>query len=388
VSAPVIPPARSRLAVGVAFAGQGFCFAALVTRIPALQDRFDLGEGALAALLALVPVIAGVGSVTAGMAAARVGSRPVLRAYGPVVPLSLVAVGASGSLPLLVAALLVVGLGLGSVDATMNMQGVALQGRYGRSIMAGFFAVFSLAGIAGAGAAALAAHLDWSLLAFFALIAVLLVPCQVAVGRNLLPRNAADVEPDVLDRRVPWRPIAVLGAVITCVYVIDSSISNWSAVYLTDGLGSDESVAALAYAAYALTTLLGRAFADRVVRARGPVRLVRAGGILGAVGLVVAAVAPEAWIAIAGFALVGFGLCAALPFAFVAADSHDPSGSGIAVARVNVANYVGFVLGAPLVGVVAELSSLRVGFLLLVPVSLVLAGLAARFQPVPRVATG
>ena len=375
---------RARRAVAVAFAGQGVCTAALVTRIPALQDRFDLSEGTLAGLLAVVPIVAGVGSVVAGSMAARLGSRPVLRVLGPVVPLALVLVGLSGSMIELVAALILVGFGLGAVDATMNMQGVAVQTEYGRSVMASFFAVWSLAGIAGAAAASVAAATDLSLLGFFAILAVLLIPFQLVAGRWLLPRNAADTDSvDVLDARIPWRPIAVLGAVITCVYVIESSVSNWSAVYLNDGLGSSESVAALAYAAYALAMLVGRLFSDRAVGRRGPVRLVRAGGIVAAGGLVVVSLAPSATVALLGFAVVGLGLCAALPFAFVAADAHDPLGSGTAVARVNVANYVGFVLGAPLVGVVAEFSSLRVGFFLLVPVALVVAGLANSFDPTP-----
>jgi MFS family permease len=103
----------------------------------------------------------------------------------------------------------------------------------------------------------------------------------------------------------------------------------------------------LAYAAYALFMLIGRTFADHLVGRRGVQWLITAGGLLAAVGLLVVAFAPTAVIAIAGFAIVGLGISPVLPMAFVAASHHDPRHTGIAVARVNVGNYIGFVIGAP-----------------------------------------
>jgi predicted MFS family arabinose efflux permease len=86
-------------------------------------------------------------------------------------------------------------------------------------------------------------------------------------------------------------------------------------------------------------------------------------------------------VALVGFGLLGVSLCLVLPLAFVAADAHDPSDSGVAVARVNVFNYVGFVLGAPLVGLLAEATGLRAAFLALVPIASALLLLAPRFAP-------
>ena len=57
----------------VAYIGQGVCFAVLVTRIPALQEKFGLSDGVLGLLVGLVPIIAGVGSVVAGSAFGIIG---------------------------------------------------------------------------------------------------------------------------------------------------------------------------------------------------------------------------------------------------------------------------------------------------------------------------
>lgn len=379
---------RARWAGAVAYAGQGVCFAALVTRIPALKDRFELDDGTLALLLAVVPLVAGVGSVLAGNLASKVGAAPLVRVMGPVVPLSLVAVGLSSSMPMLVAVLVVVGLALGSVDAAMNTHGVAVQARYGRSLMASFYAIFSLAGIVGAGLAFLAADSSLSLASFFAIIAAVLIPIQLIAGPLLLrglvePDGTVDeVSPDHPGIvQVPWRPIVLIGIALTCVYIADSAASNWSAVYLTDGLGSSESVAALAYLVYALTTLIARTVIDRGVMSRGVVPIVRAGGLLAALAALIVAVAPGPVLGLAGFAVLGIGIAPVIPLAFTAAASHDPGGTGVAVARVNVFNYAGFVLGAPLIGLVAEVSSLRWAFAVLVPVLLVAVALAPRFRP-------
>ena len=383
------PLRRARASVAVAYAVQGVCFAALVTRIPALKDRFDLSDASLALLLAVVPIVAGAGSVLAGVAAPRVGSAVVLRVMGPVVPLSLVAVGSAPTLGVLVAVLVLVGLGLGSVDAAMNMQGVQVQEGYGRSVMGSFYAVFSLAGIVGALLASVAASSELTLAAFFGIVAVVVVPAQLIVGPWLLrgASGTAASEAEVVRPHVtvPWGPIAAIGVVLTCVYVADSSASNWSAVYLTDELGSTESVAALGYACYALATLLGRTVVDRLVARTGPVALVRGGGLLAAAAALGVALAPGSPAALAAFAVLGLAVAPVIPLAFTAAAEHDPLGSGVAVARVNVFNYVGFVLGAPLVGVVAESSSLRWGFAVLVPVLLLVPLLAGSFRPLPRV---
>ena len=381
---PALDLRRARLAVTVAYIGQGVCFAALVTRIPALQEKFALSDGALGLLVGLVPIIAGVGSVLAGTMVERHGSRPVLRVMGPVVPLSLVAVGFAPHVAVLLVALVALGFGLGAVDAAMNIAGVRVQDDMGRSLVAGFYAAWSLAGFVGALLASAAAGTTLSLGLFFLLIALVLIPLQVLVGSRLLPGHPT---PQVLssDRAViHWRPVMLVGIALMCVYIADSGASTFGAPYLRTGLGSTESVAALAFAAYALMTVVGRLIVDRYVDRIGPVPLVRVGGFVAVVAALGIALAPSPAFALAAFALLGLGICPAIPLAFTAAASHDKTSSGLAVARVNVFNYAGFVIGAPLIGGIAEGASLRWAFAVLVPVLLVVPLLAGWFRVAPH----
>ncbi len=375
-----------RLAVSTAFFCQGFAFATLITRIPAIQDRFGFSEGGLAMILAAVPIVAGVGSVVAGLLAVRYHSAAVLRVCALIVAGGLVTVGASttaGSFPGLLFALALMGFGLGSVDATMNMQGIGVQAALGRSVMASFYAWWSLATILGALAASVAAATSVSLLVFFGVVATVLIPVGLFASTRFVRNEAADeAVPDPLaaSAAVPWRPLLIFGVAVVGAFIIDSSVSNWSALDLTDVLGATESVAALAYAGYALFMLIGRVFADRIVGRRGAQWLITAGGLVAAAGLLVVALAPTPLIAIAGFSVVGLGISPVLPLAFVAASHHDPGNTGIAVARVNVGNYIGFVIGAPLVGLIGEFSSLQVGFAVLILVALGISVTARSFD--------
>ncbi len=375
---------RARLAVIVAYVGQGISFAVLVTRIPALQEKFALSDGALGLLVGLVPIIAGVGSVLSGTFVEKRGSRAVLRVMGPVVPLSLVVVGFAPDIPVLMVGLVALGFGLGAVDAAMNIAGVRVQDDMGRSLVAGFYAAWSLAGFVGALLASAAAGSSLSLGLFFALVAVVLVPLQLAVGHWLLPGHPT---PQVLhsDKAViHWRPVMLVGIALMCVYIADSGASTFGADYLHKGLGSTQSVAALAFAAYALMTVVGRLIVDRWVDRIGAVPLVRTGGLVAVVAAVGIAIAPSPAFAIASFALLGLGICPAIPLAFTAAASHDKTSSGLAVARVNVFNYAGFVIGAPLIGGIAEGASLRWAFAVLIPVLLVVPLLAGWFRVAPH----
>ena len=176
----------ARIAASVTFAVQGLCFAVVIARVPVLQEKFHLDDSQLTLVLGAVPIVAGVGSVLAGVLAPRVGSGTVLRAGNLGVAAAAAATGLVSTMPLLYAAVASLGLFLGVVDATMNMQGVAVQRRYGRSILASCHAWWSIAAIAGAAAAIVAA--DVPLDVFLASVAAVGAVLALAAGPRLLKR--------------------------------------------------------------------------------------------------------------------------------------------------------------------------------------------------------
>src|SRR5205823_11763243 len=117
----------------------------------------------------------------------------------------------------------------------------------------------------------------------------------------------------------------------------------------------------------------------------GPVRAVTVGGVVGIVGLLVVVAANTPALGIAGFAILGLGLCVVVPQSFSAAGALDPAGTGVAVARVNLFNYVGFVVGAALIGTVANGASLRWAFVVPAALALVIVALAPSFAVARRI---
>ncbi|WP_405870426.1 MFS transporter [Streptomyces sp. NBC_00005] len=377
---------RGRASLAFSFFAQGATFALLVTRIPAIQDRYGVSDALLPAFLAAVPILAGVGSVTTEQLVKRISPSVLLRCLQPVVLLALLGVGSGEHLAELGIALGAFGLAVGGLDASMNMLGVSLQRAYGRSIMLSFHAVFSLGGIVGASLAWAGAHWHLALWVSYLPVVAVLLPATLVGSRWYVGGDASlDVreEGEGQGQTVVFKLLLPLCLVMTFAYIGDSTVSNWSAKYLKDVLGSSEQLSTVPYNVYMVTTLLGRSLGDLGVRRFGAVAVVRLGALVAAAGFAVVALAPGAWVGMLGFTLLGLGLCVLVPQTFAAAGRLFPNASDAAVARLNVFNYVGFLIGSPLVGALGDTWSYRGA--MIVPMVLVLVTLfyARSFAPQP-----
>nr|WP_161560462.1 MFS transporter [Streptomyces antimycoticus] len=377
---------QGRASLAISFFVQGAIFALLVTRIPALQDRYGISDALLPLFLAAVPILAGVGSVGTEHLVKRMRPGLVLRVVQPIVSVALLAAGSGTTVWQLAAALAVFGLTVGALDASMNMLGVSLQRAYGRSIMLGFHGAYSLGGIAGASLAWVGAHWDLPLPTLYAPLVATLVPVALIASRWYVDRQGDDQADDQADDHgaaVSMRALLPLCLVMAFAYIGDSTVSNWSAKYLEDVLHSSEQLATVPYNVYMVTTLLGRSFGDFGVRRFGAVAVVRTGALLAGAGFAVVAAAPGPWVGMGGFTLLGLGLCVLVPQTFAAAGRLFPGASDAAVARLNIFNYVGFLIGSPLVGALGGAWNYRAA--MLVPMALVLVTIryARSFTPVP-----
>lgn len=374
---------RARLACFAAFAIQGLTFASLITRLPTIKDRFDLSDYDVLVVLGVVAVLSAVGSLAAGHAARRYGSAVVLRVALAVGSVCAASVALVGGLAGLVVAVGSYGVAVGAVDAAMNMQGVAVQDRYGRSIMVGFHAMWSGAAVVGGGYAALTLALDWPLLPSLAVVAAVGLLVNAVLLRDLLRSGdpLAASAPSTAAHRVPWVPVLLIGLPTFAMWYADSATSAWGGIYLVDGLRADESAGPLAFTAYQAVLLLVRLVGDRVVRRVGAAAVVRCSGLLATTALALIVLAPSVPVVIAGFGLLGAGLSMIPPLSFVAAGHLDVDGGTQAVARVNVSNYLGYLLAALTLAVVAEQVDPRAMFVLPLLLSPVIGLMARQFVP-------
>ncbi|MBB6629042.1 MFS transporter [Nocardioides sp. KIGAM211] len=363
---------RSRLAAAAAFLTQGLVFISLTTRLPDFTDRWDIGELYLSLLLLMMVLLAGAGSVLAETLAQRRDSASMLRAGLLVIAVGVVVIAVAPVEAAFVAGMAVYGVGLGVIDATTNMQAVALEHRYGRPILPSFHGAWTLGGIAGAGLALATASLPLETLA-----AVAVVPLAVAFA-PLLPRVGS--APDLsAAAAVPWRPILLVGLGMVLFYMVDTATQTWGPLYLDDTFDTPSRLVALATLPYLVASGVLRLAGDGLVARHGVVTVLRVGALVGAVALAVVVFAPTWPVAVLGFTLLGAGLAVVAPLSFSAA-ARIAGGEGLdpavrqarvdaVIARFNQFNYLGALLGSVLTGVVGS-GSLRVGFA--VPMVLVL----------------
>jgi MFS family permease len=364
---------RARGAVTAAYAAQGLGYAVIVTSLPALKERQGVDDTIVTILVLGVAILAAGGSVLANLVAVRAGSRPAL-ALGLVLQgLALPLIAIPTPVPLFVAAFALFGVGLGRVDAAAAMQGVALQRAYGRPLLGGFFAALTAAAIAGAllvslvSASALAAGVALATAGVVALVIGAAGSRMFAVegADGLDGVDAAAKASEPRERvRLPRAGIWAFGFVILAAFVVDSAVSTWSTVYLYDGLAAVPWLAPLGYAAYQAAVLATRLVTDHLLPPLGPRRLVTIAVVLSVAGCVVVALAPVPGLAVVGFTLAGVATGVLVPVAFGAAGDLDPAHSDQVIARVNLFNYAGAILGAVAVGVVAEGTGLGLAFLL------------------------
>src|SRR5215210_1042242 len=374
----------ARRAVTVIFLLNGVLMGSWAARIPAVKERLDLGEAELGLALGLVALGALVAMPVSGWMSARGGSRRTTRFAFVLCCLTIPLPALAPAYAVLLPAALLLGAGNGSLDVAMNAHGVAVERRHESPILSSFHAAFSCGALAGAGTSALAASADldvrWHLLAVAAAaLAVGIVAC-----RSLLPADA-DHAGEEAGPLLAWPPRALwaVGAVGFCALVCEGATADWSAVYVRESLESSAGVAALAFAAFSATMTIGRLLGDRLTSAWGPEALVRRGGLLSAAALAAALLIGHPVAAIAGFALLGIGIATMVPVVFRAASEVDGVTPGVGIAAASTMGYFGFLVAPPIIGGIAELTTLPFALGLLVLLSLVMAALAPRVRRSP-----
>jgi MFS family permease len=379
---------RSRVSILGYFFILGVAFAVWGARLPAIKESLHLSDGQLGLALFAMPAGSVLTLPVSGRIADRVGLVRMLRVAGALNPAALVLLGLAPDLAVLMAALAVYGALFGLLDVSMNACAARLELGYGRPVMSSLHAGYSIAGLAGAGIGGISAWLGVGLLPTFAATAAALIALSLLLGPRVLlpeapPAPAHTGETPGPTMRQITAVIWILGLLALCGQVGEGSAGDWSAVYLHANLGTAPGVAAVALAAFSVTMAAGRAVGDRLAARFGPVRLVRASGLVAGLGLTggllagsaagLRPVGPAA--AIAGFALLGAGLAGIFPQIVTVAARLDPARAGRNIGRIAAVSYSGLLSGPVAIGAIASATGLRNA--LLVPAALALLVAAA-----------
>lgn len=325
-----------------------------MVRVPALQDQVGVTTETLALGLALVPVIAGIGSLAGGLVVHHRGSRLVLRVTAPLVPVAVLVASSSTSMPALLVSLAGVGLVLGAADAAMAIQALVVQRSTHRPVIGRGYAFFAIGGIAASLIASATTAAGWTPAQTALLVAALGVPVSVTAGFFLPHERYVEEDPvDAADAARPARRLAAPALAVVSAQIVDAAVSTWAALFLHVGLGIDEAGAALGYGAYAFASTGARLVTDRLLVRRSHQRVILAAAALGGGGALALALSDGLIPALLALGLLGLGVGPIVPSAFVAV-GRDPRSVPRDIARLNACNYVGYLVGTPLVSAVAS----------------------------------
>lgn len=355
----------------------GVMFATWGVHVPTVKAHYGLGEQALA----LAMLAGGVGALMAlaqaGRIVGRFGPSNVAAAMGV---LCCASVASLLALPFY-AALLVVMLAFGItgslLDVAVNVEATEIERQSGRPLMSGFHGMFSLGGMAGAGLGSAAPALGLTAQGHLFVATGLGAVAVLVASRAMLP-----VEPAAAGEKhplsIPRGPLLLLGVLASMGLITEGAMYDWSVLFMQQERASDASTAALAYASFSGAMAAGR-FAGDWVRARtSPTPLMRVSGVLAAAGMALALAVPSPVVALTGFALVGLGLSNVVPVLFSAASQVPGVSPAHGIAAVSGVGYLGMMAGPPLIGLVAEHSSLTAGLVVVVVFAVFMALSAKR----------
>ncbi|MES2940547.1 MAG: MFS transporter [Pseudomonadota bacterium] len=355
----------------------GALFATWGVHVPTIKRHYALGEQALA----IAMLASGVGAVVALLQAGRVLARHAPRHVVPAT--AVVCVGAVGSLlapsayGLLLALMLAYGMAGAIFDVAINDEATTMEARAGRPLMSGFHGMFSLGGMAGAAAWAVLAALGASPAQHLAGAAGVLGLLALAASAFML-RERRQAPAGGVPLSLPRGPLALLGLLAAIGLVGEGAMYDWSVLYLRQELDAPTGLASLGYASFSGAMAAGRFGGDWVRERIAPATLLRISGGLGAAGMALALAVPHPGAALAGFALVGLGFANIVPVLFSAAGQLPGIAAAHGIAAVSSLGYFGMMAGPPLIGFIAEASSLTAGLLVVIVFAMVVAVLARR----------
>ncbi|RMI06878.1 MFS transporter [Cellulomonas triticagri] len=377
---PTTTERRARAAVAALFLTNGALFANLVPRYPQIKDDLGLGNAVYGLAVAAFPAGALLAGLAAGVLVRRFGSARVAVAGTVLTATTVMLAGASPSLGLFALALLAAGGSDAITDVAQNAHGLRVQRRYRRSIINSFHALWSAGAVLGGvmAAGAIAAGVPRGV--HLAVSGVVFAAVALVAYRFCLPGADADGaahDPDQPSAAVPAQPapaagvargrvvlmLAGLVVIGIAACLVEDAGTSWATLYLSTSLGAPAAIATTGYIALAAAQFVGRAVGDRFVDRFGQRTVARAGGLLIAGGMGAAVAFPTVPGTILGFAAAGFGVATLGPAAMQAADELPGLKPGTGLTIASWLMRIGFLASPPLVGLVADATSLRVGLL-------------------------
>lgn len=383
-------PVRARTGISLLFFVNGATFTNLVPRLPQIKHTFGLADGVYGLTVALGPLGALVAAMFAVFLIRRFGARRVAVFGSLIICLAIAALGFAPKIWVVGLFMVLAGAADSVTDAAQNVHAVQVEDYYQKSIMNSLHALWSLGAAVGAAIGAAAAEFDipigWHLSASgLVLVAVAITAGKLAdVPPKISERNLSDESTSAknetehaLDRAV-WVSLILLGVLAVSGVIVEDFGSSWSVLYLNREAGATIGTAGLGYTVIIGVQFIGRIIGDPLTDRFGRVNMVRLGGVLIALGGLIVVAFPIPWAVFVGYALMGYGCATIIPGAYAAAGRLPGLKEGTGITVVSWIMRAGMLVSSPIIGALAQATSLRVGSGLVLVSGLAIIALASK----------
>ena len=385
--------ARWRWTITGAFGLGGVTVSAWGPRLPAIKAGLGIDTATIGLLLAGVTVGAILGLLASTAVLHWLGGRRAIGGAVLLIAAAMTVMGLAlilGSVPLVAAGFVIVGVGIGALDVLINVEGAAVEQAAGRTLMPMMHAAWSIGAAVGSGIGAACAALGVTPAAQFIAEAVLIA--AAALGTAGIPqRSRAPARQPSQDRAAKLRQwlrgwldvrLLLIGVVMLGVELGEGSANNWLTLAVRNDHGQTAAVAALFFTAFAAGEGVARIFGGPIVDRLGRVRTIRVTTALGVIGVVLFIQAGNRWIVLAGVLLWAVGVSMGFPLGMSAAAESGPDPA----ARVSVVASIGYfanLAGPPAIGVLAQAAGLLNALWLIVALFLTAFAAAGSLRPRP-----
>jgi MFS family permease len=377
------------LAAFVTFAANGVAFASWVTRTPDIREALRIDNAAVGLIILGLSLGSMLGLSLSGQLVARFGARPIVAIGASLIGLGVAIVGVGtglSAIPIVAVGMVLTGLGFGLAEVAVNVEGAAIEGVMGRSILPGLHGAYSLGALAGSGLGALAQLSGVSVIVHLVFAGLISLAAPLVVVR-FLPRGTGKElsvvasstgrersRTSVRDRLSVWTEprTLMIGAVVLGISFAEGAANDWLPLGLVDGYGADPVLASVGFIVFIASMAVGRMFGGPFVDRFGRVTVLKVLAATAAVGILLVIfsgalpVFGGSLIPVAiGCALWGLGISLGFPLG-VSAASDDPRHSSARVSAVATMGYFAFLVGPPILGFLSTHVGLLISFLLCV----------------------
>lgn len=360
-----------RIATGALFFIQGLIYASWASRIPDIKHALNMSDAVLGGVLFALPVGQLSAMALSGYLVSKFGSKRIIRVALSIFALALVGIGLVSTTWQLSVVLFIFGVGANMTNISINTQGVGIERIYKRSILSAFHGAWSLAGFIGGifGAFMANKHIT-PFNHYLAILAIALVTILTMYPmllsrdheRHYSGKTSTDNKLNKVKFTRPDRYIILLGVIVFINFLCEGTMISWSSLYFVDVVKSDPRYIMLGYIGFMFTMALGRFLADGLRTHFGAITIIRASSLITFTGLMTSVLFPSLLSATIGFVLVGFGVSAVVPICYSLAGHSPIMASGLALTTVATIGFLGFLIGPPVVGFIAESLNLRWSF--------------------------